>query len=117
MPCSKRERLRAADKRYYHTEKGRAKREQTYKRARGIGFAEREALLVAQDTKCAVCGEVVGFNGRGGCARGCAVVDHCHTSGKIRGVLCGRCNTVLGLLKDSTELALKAGVYLERHRG
>lgn len=39
-------------------------------------------------------------------------VDHCHTTGKIRGLLCANCNTALGLLKDSPLLLSKAIEYL-----
>lgn len=39
-------------------------------------------------------------------------IDHCHTTGKVRGLLCHNCNTALGHLKDSPELALKAAAYL-----
>ena len=43
------------------------------------------------------------------------VVDHCHTTGKVRGLLCTRCNNTLGGLKDSVDLAKKMIVYLEDH--
>ena len=39
-------------------------------------------------------------------------VDHCHTTGKIRGLLCGSCNKALGSFKDSIELLNKAINYL-----
>lgn len=39
-------------------------------------------------------------------------VDHCHTTGKIRGLLCSKCNTSLGGFKDSIELLNKAINYL-----
>ena len=42
-------------------------------------------------------------------------VDHCHTSGKVRGILCNRCNTVLGLCKDNKELFQNLKGYLECH--
>lgn len=42
-------------------------------------------------------------------------VDHCHTSNKIRGYLCGSCNRGIGLLKDNYETCLKAANYLKRN--
>lgn len=40
-------------------------------------------------------------------------VDHCHTTGRIRGLLCGNCNTAIGLLRDSPENALRASEWLK----
>ena len=40
-------------------------------------------------------------------------VDHCHTSGQIRGLLCMNCNTALGHFQDNKETLNKAIQYLE----
>ena len=40
-------------------------------------------------------------------------VDHCHTTGKVRGLLCYHCNTLLGLSKDSVSILNRAIKYLE----
>jgi hypothetical protein len=42
-------------------------------------------------------------------------VDHCHTTKKVRGILCNRCNTVLGLCEDKKELFKNLAGYLECH--
>jgi hypothetical protein len=42
-------------------------------------------------------------------------VDHCHTTGNVRGILCNRCNTVLGLCQDNKELFTNLKRYLECH--
>lgn len=41
-------------------------------------------------------------------------LDHCHTTGKIRGLLCPECNRLLGCAKDNTEILKNAIIYLER---
>lgn len=43
-------------------------------------------------------------------------VDHSHENGKVRGLLCPRCNTVLGSCEDDVELLLAMIEYLKRHR-
>lgn len=40
-------------------------------------------------------------------------IDHCHTTGAVRGLLCGRCNTAIGSLRDSPEICLQAASYLK----
>ena len=40
-------------------------------------------------------------------------VDHCHTTGHIRGLLCRECNTGLGLFKDNSLLLQRAAIYLD----
>lgn len=44
------------------------------------------------------------------------VVDHCHTTGKIRGLLCSHCNRALGLFEDKIDLLQKAANYLQSHQ-
>lgn len=56
---------------------------------------------------------------RGGCA-GCGrppngirlAVDHCHTTGRIRGLLCWLCNRAIGILRDNAAAATNLGEYL-----
>ncbi len=42
--------------------------------------------------------------------------DHCHATGKVRGILCRHCNVALGALRDNPEIALSAALYLEQHK-
>ncbi len=45
------------------------------------------------------------------------MVDHCHTTGKVRQLLCDLCNTALGKFKDSPELLERAADYIRKHNG
>jgi hypothetical protein len=42
-------------------------------------------------------------------------VDHCHKTGKVRGLLCSSCNTALGLLRDDPNTLRNLMLYLIRH--
>jgi len=44
-------------------------------------------------------------------------VDHCHTTGKIRGLLCDNCNHGIGKFKERPRLLLKAIWYILKHKG
>lgn len=72
-----------------------------------------ESMLDGQNHKCAICG------GKGFCMgkhhKLRLVVDHCHETGKVRGLLCHNCNRGFGLFKDNTGALLKAVDYLETH--
>lgn len=68
------------------------------------------ALFDAQGGRCAVCLIELTFEPRKANA---ANVDHCHATGKVRGILCLRCNTAIGYLKDSPQRARAIAAYLE----
>lgn len=88
-----------------------------YKRKHGITLQERDALLTAQNNTCPICNNKIAFKeykGRGLNTGIEAVVDHCHNSQKIRGVLCGHCNTGLGAFKDNPFALENAIKYLLR---
>ncbi len=63
-------------------------------------------LLLEQNNQCKICGVEPDPDGRK------LAVDHCHTTGKIRGLLCSNCNTALGLMYDNKDLLQKAIDYL-----
>ncbi len=70
--------------------------------------AEYAALVAAQRGQCAICYSVIEPTHR-------LQVDHDHLTGVIRGLLCGRCNRCMGLLKDDTRLLRAAIAYIENH--
>lgn len=82
------------------------------KKQYGIGLDEYNQMLKEQDGKCKICeNEEVAINPQTKEPRRLAV-DHCHSTGKVRGLLCSKCNTAIGALKDSVELLGKAILYL-----
>lgn len=72
-----------------------------------------EYLFYEQSGACAICSTPLKLHA--GIEHGVevAVVDHNHTTGKVRGLLCTKCNTALGLLKDSPSILHRAQIYLE----
>lgn len=68
-----------------------------------------EAMLEKQNGVCAICGSSDVAN----VSRKHFHIDHCHKTGVVRGLLCGRCNVMLGMSKDSPKVLLKAALYLE----
>lgn len=76
------------------------------KKAFGLSIEQYDKMLASQDSRCALCGS--DFPG----GRGRFVVDHCHETNRIRGLLCNLCNVGLGALRDSPQLLAKAIRYL-----
>lgn len=73
------------------------------KRKYGLSKAEHDKMLWDQDRKCAICGEEAKLS-----------VDHCHETGKVRGLLCSNCNHLLGKAKDRESILFSAILYLRR---
>lgn len=69
---------------------------------------EHERMRQQQHDLCAIC------KGSSADTRK-LVIDHCHKTQKVRGLLCNLCNTALGFLGDSIERALAAAEYLRLH--
>jgi len=102
-----------ADLRAYLTPEKR--RKYKLKATYGISLDEFDFLYSTQKGCCAICGVSINkdfsskniskFN-----------VDHDHTTGKVRGLLCTNCNVLLGMSKDSIEVLAKAISYLDRNK-
>lgn len=83
------------------------------------GFSVETAQIVLHEIKhgnCHICGRSAADSilkqGRAGLH-----VDHNHTTGKVRGLLCSHCNVGLGCYRDSTDLLSKAILYLQTRDG
>lgn len=75
------------------------------KRAYGLAPGQFERLLETQQGRCAIC-KTAEPGGKG------FHVDHCHSTGVIRGILCTRCNVGIGSLRHDPEILAAAIYYL-----
>jgi len=71
----------------------------------GISLADYDELVIKQNNGCAICGVW----------KKTFHVDHDHTTGKVRGLLCVSCNSGLGKFNDTIEGLEKAIAYLRKH--
>lgn len=83
-----------------------AKKNKHLRHQYGITLAQYDAMLAAQGSGCAVCGVPSSGDRK-------LSVDHCHVTGRVRGLLCSRCNYALGQFDDRPELLRQAAIYLE----
>jgi len=76
--------------------------ERMLKNVYGLSLDEYNHMLINQDSSCAICSrhDIQLY------------VDHCHSSGKVRGLLCQHCNSGIGFLKDDPEIIRAALQYL-----
>ena len=85
-------------------------RRSKFKKQYGITVEDYEQMLRAQGGGCGICGATVPSNRTKFFA-----VDHCHGTGKVRGLLCTKCNRGLGLFNDNTDRLSAAVRYLKGH--
>jgi Recombination endonuclease VII len=78
----------------------------------GISIDEYKRMYAAQAGLCGICGRPETFATRGSKVA-CLSVDHDHTTGKVRALLCAKCNKLLGQAGDDFVILWKAMVYLE----
>jgi len=76
----------------------------------GLTLDQYHAIVERQGERCAVCRKVIAPMGRD------THIDHDHTTGKVRGLLCSECNLGLGKFKDRPDVLRAAATYLERHQ-
>jgi hypothetical protein len=77
----------------------------------GLSSSAHLRMLVLQGGACAICRVVAGRT-----ASTLLCVDHSHTSGCVRALLCGDCNRALGLLNDHIPRLQRAVEYLKTHQ-
>ena len=112
----KREIHRKGSSNWYKNNPDKAKEQRL--RKYGLTLEEYNNLRQQQNYCCAVCGkhESSVLMGRSIKPETALNVDHCHTTNKVRALLCLNCNTLLGKAKDDPEILLKAIAYLEKHK-
>lgn len=80
----------------------------------GITQEIYETLYDAQRGRCAICNlKPEGRLGRYGERHRPLYVDHCHSSGAVRGLLCHNCNVAIGLMADNVSRLKSAITYME----
>lgn len=90
-------------------------RKRMYARKYGMTVEQYENMFKEQNGKCAICEEEeTSFCGRSG-SRKTLCVDHCHQTGKVRGLLCIRCNTALGKIEQAPHILRLMWDYLHKH--
>ena len=80
-------------------------REYNLQRNYGLSITEWDAMYVAQDGRCTICKKSIDADKMH--------TDHNHDTGEVRGLLCSKCNMLLGLADDSTTTLQAAITYLE----
>lgn len=71
----------------------------------GLTPQQYDEMTATQDGRCLLCGKKAKL-----------VVDHDHTTGRVRGLLCHPCNTGLGSFSDDADVLRRAADYLEANR-
>lgn len=79
----------------------------------GLTLDAFDEILVAQGCLCAICKVQLDREYDGPNKQYCPHVDHCHTSNRVRGILCRLCNLAVGYVRDNPTIARKVAFYLE----
>lgn len=100
---------RPREERHTQYERDKEKlRDRTLQQKFGITLEIYNQLLAQQNGVCAICGGVD--------KKKSLAVDHDHSTGKIRGLLCGRCNPLIGFCLESPEIVRNVIEYLEKYQ-
>lgn len=85
------------------------RQKQHLKHTYGIPIEQYYEMLTLQMSGCTICKKTIVENAK------FLAVDHNHTTGKVRGLLCNKCNRLLGFANDNPELLRKAADYLDKY--
>jgi hypothetical protein len=101
------------EKEYRATTKGAtAKRNATLLRKYNIDYSSYEDMFNKQKGICLICRcDIALFGDKSTVSH----VDHCHITGKVRGLLCNYCNSVLGVYGEDIKIFQRAIDYLKEH--
>jgi hypothetical protein len=102
----------AASKRWTEENPEKAKRirrNSWLKHSYGITQDQYDEMLRLQNNQCAICQRPQSDMIRKFC------VDHNHTTGEVRDLLCPECNSLIGMAKENKDILLKAISYIEKH--
>jgi len=120
--CKSCQKRKSSDWRRHHPEQARntsrawelknkrRRKDTALRKDHGISLVKYEALLNKQEGACAICKQPLTENKKH------LDVDHDHTTGKIRGLLCNSCNRGIGFLKDCPNTLRAAANYIEAYQ-
>jgi ribosomal protein L34E len=100
----------AAYMREYYRNNPEKWRDEQLRRKYGITLDEYQKLFTKQHGECAICGSAIGEISR----QRPLFVDHCHATGRVRGLLCGSCNRGIACFNDDPVRLRTAAKYLGR---
>jgi hypothetical protein len=91
-----------------------SERSRKYKLRKKYKITENQVNKIREEqgNKCAICGVIESAVKMGG---GKLCIDHNHKTGKVRGLLCGQCNSALGHFNESIEILNNAIEYIKKH--
>ncbi len=82
-----------------------------------LTLLEYQQMLFNQKGLCAACSQPeTGSPTKQTAKTAVLAVDHCHKTGKVRGLLCRKCNVALGMLDDDPEKILALAEYIKRYQ-
>ncbi len=104
-----------AQRKQYRDNNPEKMRDARYKADFNISLAEYNEMVAQQSNKCAICEQYeTTFNRVGSVMK--LAVDHNHTTGVVRGLLCKRCNITIGTVEEDTELLNKMVNYINKFK-